>query len=563
MRTISHDDGSDRFRPGRTLFDHADDLALEVPTSCKRKGECHECIVEVGQGMAALSPRSEAEAFLRGDYRLACQAVVERADEIAFTPLRRRPKILTSTPRLTDSALRPMVTQRNGDVLYDGVIVDQYRGRILGLAIDLGTTTVVMELVDLETGASLRTSGFENPQRFGGSDVMHRISYDGENGEGELQKAVVAAINAEIRDLAKCLGIARRDIYEITVAGNATMRDIFFGLDVQGIGQKPYKSTIELDYLAGGRSGTALLLEARELGLRANRKARVYGLPLIASHVGGDAAADLVAVGMLEDDGETRMLVDIGTNTEVVLRHRGRTLAASCPAGPAFEGGLVTYGMAAYEGAIESMSLADDGRGWHYRTIGDRPPEGLCGSALVDALAELRRHGQMTEKGVFTDDRKRFETSLVPEHAITLSKRDIGNLGQAKAANYCGQLILMRMLGIGPRDISRLDLAGGFANYVDVSNAVAIGLLAPVPESRIVKAGNAAIRGAREILLCRETRLAVENRVGAIEHVELETTPDFFDLFVDGCQFRPMPETLSSDTAVSSSAGAGKSLHGS
>ncbi|MDP6709211.1 MAG: ASKHA domain-containing protein [Alphaproteobacteria bacterium] len=551
MSSITHDGESRRVRPGRTIFDYADELALEVPTSCKRNGECHECIVEISAGMAALGPRSEAESFLRGDYRLACQAVIERADaDIAFAPLRRRPKILASTPRPAGSVVKPVVRHHDGEVLYDGEVIDHYRGRLLGLAIDLGTTTVVMELVDLETGDSLSTSGFGNPQRFGGSDVMHRISYDRENGEAELQKAIVAAINAEILALVRRLRLARRDIFEIVVAGNATMRDLLFGLDVQPIGQKPYKSEIELDYLAGRRPHTALLAEARELGLRASRGAKVYGLPLVASHVGGDAAADLIAVGMLDGSVETRMLVDIGTNTEVVLSHGGRMLAASCPAGPAFEGGLITYGMPAYEGAIERLSLSADAQTWHYRTIGDGAAEGLCGSALVDALAELRRARLLTEKGVFTHDRKQFETTLVPERGITISKRDIGNLGQAKAANYCGQLILMRMLGIGPADVSRLYLAGGFANYVDVTNAVAIGLLAPVPADRVVKAGNASIRGAREVLLCRETRREVEAKVAGIEHVELETTQDFFDLFVDGCQFRPMPARLSSETAV-------------
>lgn len=537
------DRGPAAFAPGRTLFDYADELALEVPTSCKRAGRCHECVVEVTRGMAALNAPTAEEAFLRGDYRLACQAVIERGGvEIAFAPLRRRPRVLTEARPRGEPDLDPVVVRRGDEVLYDGAAVDRYRGHLLGLAIDLGTTTVVVDLVDLESSRSLRTASFENPQRFGGSDVMHRISYDGDS-SGELQRAIVAAINRAIAGMVRALWLPRRAIYEIVVAGNSTMRDILFGLDVQGIGQKPYKSTVELEYLAGARTNTALLANAGGLGLRAGRETRVYGLPLIASHVGADAAADLLAVGMTAGGDEAVMLIDIGTNTEVVAALGGRMLAASCPAGPAFEGGLVTYGMPAYAGAIESLRLDGDGRAAAYRTIGDEAPQGLCGSALVDALAELRRHGRMTEKGVFTEDRKKFEMMLVAEHGITISKQDIGNLGQAKAANYCGQMILLRRLGVAPGEIARLHLAGGFANYLDTANAIAIGLLAPVPADRIVKVGNAAIQGAREVLLSRAKRRALEEMVKGIEHVELETVPDFFDLFVDGCQFKPMPAT--------------------
>ena len=545
--TVSHDGKTQPLAIGMTLFDCADELAVEVPTSCQRNGRCHECVVEVSVGEGALCVRTEAESFLRVPYRLACQAMVERDDiDVAFAPLRRRPRILVRAH--VDAAgalgtLDPLVTRRGDEVLYDGEVVDRYRGFMLGLAVDLGTTTVVLDFVDLETGKSVHSAAFENPQAFGGSDVMHRISYDRDDKAGELQKAAASAINRAIVDGCARLGTNRQAIYEIVVAANSTMRDILFKLDVQGIGQKPYKSSIEHEFLAGERANTALSARALRLGLRANRAARVYGLPLIASHVGGDAAAALVA---LEDgfaDADTAMLVDMGTNTEVVVKHRGRTLAASCPAGPAFEGGLVRYGMPACDGAIEAVRLGEDGEA-AYETIGGAAPVGLCGSGLIDLLAELRRADVLTAKGVFVADRKQREMTVVPEHGITFSKEDASNLGQAKAANYCGQYIVMRALGVDPADVENLYLAGGFANYVNVRNAQSIGLLAPVPEERVVKAGNAAARGARAILLSATRRRALEREVQAIEHIELETTPDFFDLFVDGCQFKPMPTHL-------------------
>jgi uncharacterized 2Fe-2S/4Fe-4S cluster protein (DUF4445 family) len=350
---------------------------------------------------------------------------------------------------------------------------------------------------------------------------------------------VVAAINAEIRELRRRLKFARHEIYEVVVAGNSTMRDLLFGLDVFSIGQRPYKSVVEHEYLAGKRATTSLRVKAPEIGIRVNPEARVYGMPLVASHVGGDTAADLVALDMASRR-EVIMLVDVGTNTEVVVGNAQRMLAASCPAGPAFEGGLVKYGMPGFDGAIESLRLVD-GR-FEYRTIGGVEPRGICGSGLIDLLAELRRHQRMTPKGVFPN--RQFELPVVPEHGITLSREDASNLAQAKAANYCGQMIVLRKFGIDPREVTRLYLAGGFANYVDVRHAIEIGFLAPVPEDRIVKVGNASVQGAREVLLSRRKRDGIEQLVRRIEHVELETTPDFFEVFVEGCQFKPMPDAF-------------------
>lgn len=539
MAIISHDDLKLDLVSGKTIFDYADDLKVQVPTSCGRTGICHECVVEIKQGMEALSPRCEAEAFLRDNYRLACQARIENPEtDIRFSLLRRRPKILIETQE-KPIELCPLVTRLGENVLYDGELVDQFRGHLYGLAVDLGTTTIVVDLVNLETGQSACVNSFENPQRFGGSDVMHRISYDGGPFRGELHKAVINAMNQEIREMCRRLGFTRQEIYEVVVAGNSTMRDLFFSLDIQSIGQRPYKSAVEHEFLAGKLPTTVLREEARPLGIQVNPKARVYGLPLVASHVGADTAADLVAIDM-ESQHEVVMLVDVGTNTEVVVGHAGRMLTASCPAGPAFEGGLIKYGMPGCDGAIESIRLVNDR--FEYTTIGGAEPQGLCGSGLIDLLAELRRNGRMTPKGVFPN--RLYEIPIVPEQGITFSREDASNLAQAKAANYCGQLIVLRQFGINPGEITRLYLAGGFANYVNVRNAIEIGFLAPVPEERIVKIGNASVQGAKEVLLSRRKRQAIESLVRKVEHVELETTPDFFEVFVEGCQFKPMPEVF-------------------
>ena len=523
---------------GYTLFDYADQLGARVPTSCGRSGRCHECIIEIKDGAKALNPPTEAENFLRDEFRLACQARVENADiDIEFTPLNRTPRILTTTAA-PPVAIDPVVTRHGNAVFYADEHIDDYRGHLYGLAIDLGTTTIVLELIDLETGSSVHMSSLENPQRFGGSDVMNRISYDGQH-PNELRRTLVKALNHEIQQLCNRYDFVRQEIYEVVVAGNSTMRDILFRIDVQGIGQKPYKSQIENEFLEGLRESTSLTEKPRRIGLRANPRARIYSLPLIASHVGADVAADLVAVGM-DQQSESAMLVDVGTNTEVVIAHEGRLVAASCPAGPAFEGGGITYGMPGYRGAIESIRWQNDS--WRYSTIGDLAPAGLCGSGLIELLAELRRHDMMTPKGVFADKQRQLD--LVPEANITFSRLDASNLAQAKAANYCGQYIVLRALGLHPEQVQTLHLAGGFANYVDVDAAIEIGFLAPVPRQRIAKVGNAAAQGAREVLLSRAARAHIEDLVRKIDHIELETTPDFFELFVEGCQFKPMPSSL-------------------
>ena len=535
MSPLHHSGQSLDLVPGSSIFDYADALTVRVPTSCGRTGECHECIVEVRRGLDALSPPTEAETFLRDNYRLACQARVADAEaDIEFAVLRRQPRILTDSVR-REVDLDPHTTRNGDNVVYDGQPIDTYRDRVYGLAIDIGTTTVVMNLIDLETGAIVHTSSCENPQRFGGSDIMHRISYDGSEFQGELRQVMLSAINFEIGDMARTLGFHRRHIYEVVIVGNSTMRDIFFGIDVQPIGEKPYRSVIETEARQGLRATTALSTTAREAGLRVFPGAHVYGGPLIGSHVGADVAAGLLAVGIDEEEDDV-MLVDVGTNTEVVIGNRHRMMAASCPAGPAFEGGQITHGMPGYDGAVESVKIRDGVA--EYQTIGGLEAQGICGSGLVDLLAELRRNELMNELGAFYNGGSEFV--FAPERRMSLSRADISALAQAKSANFSGQFIALRNYGLTVNSVSKLYLAGGFANYIDVDNALAVGFIANVPAERIHKVGNAALEGATIMLTSARLRRRMEQLVSTIEHIELETTPDFFDIFVEGCMFKPM-----------------------
>ena len=246
MAPLHHGDEILELVADQSIFDYADALNVRVPTSCGRTGECHECIIEVKRGREALNAPTEAERFLLNDsYRLACQAIVKDPDaDIEFAVLRRQPRIMTRTVS-RPVPLDPLTTRVGDDVVFDGRVIDRYRGHIYGLAIDVGTTTVVLNLVDLESGDILYTGSFENPQRFGGSDTMRRISYDNGEYQGELQQVMLSAINFEIGDMTRRLRVRRRHIYEAVIVGNTTMRESFFGHDIQSIGDRPYRSDVE------------------------------------------------------------------------------------------------------------------------------------------------------------------------------------------------------------------------------------------------------------------------------------------------------------------------------
>ena len=539
MSPLHHSGQVIELTAGRTIFDYADEVRVRVPTSCGRVGDCHECIVEIRRGMEGLSPPTKAESFLSDNYRLACQAsIADPGADVEFAPLRRQPRILTQSVH-RDIEPDPLTVREGDSVLFNGRQTGRYQGSIYGLAIDVGTTTVAMNLVDLESGATIHTASFENPQKFGGSDVMNRIAYDGGPNRGELRQVMLSAINFEIGEMARSLEFHRRRIYEVVVVANSTMRDLLFGLDVQSIGERPYQSLTEMELSQGKRATTALNVRAGDMDLRVHPDANIYGGPLIGCHVGADVAADLLAVGMDETD-DVVMLVDVGTNTEVVIGNRHRMMAASCPAGPAFEGGQITFGMPSYDGAVESVELVN-GRA-NCRTIGGVEPRGICGSGLVDLLAQLRSGGQMNHLGAFLDGGNEF--FFAPEQGMSISRADISALAQAKSANYSGQYIVLRNYGAPLEEISRLYLAGAFANHINVDNAMQIGFIADFSPGKITKMGNASLEGATLMLISGKMRQVAEELVRRVEHIELEATPDFFDIFVEGCMFKPMAGTF-------------------
>ncbi|HDS74801.1 MAG TPA: DUF4445 domain-containing protein, partial [Firmicutes bacterium] len=330
MATCRFNDDLLQITVGKTLFDHADQSeGIRVPTSCNRNGTCHECIVRVLEGATALSERTAAERFLTGEYRLACQAVVERDDvPLVVETLKRKPKILSK--HSTVAALwDPLTKRRDDDIYRDDTKIDSYHGAIYGLAVDVGTTTVVAQLIDLETGEQRKSVAFANPQVFGGNNVLHRINFDTADPNRELQNILISQLDGEIHRFGSW-----QQIYETVIVANPTMRDIFFGLPVETLGQKPFRSITEHEWRDGKRETTAVESMPYEVKLTMNKRGIVYGGPLIASHVGADTAAGVLATRMFESD-RPSMLIDMGTNTEVVIGNRERLIAASCPAGPA------------------------------------------------------------------------------------------------------------------------------------------------------------------------------------------------------------------------------------
>ncbi|NLE61282.1 MAG: DUF4445 domain-containing protein [Planctomycetes bacterium] len=513
----------------------AGEAAHSVASSCPGAGRCKECIVQVLAGSDALSDWTQAESFLRHHsdsevavHRLACQARITRADAVVRVEAFKRKLDIAMNGRAAADTFDPWITRDGARLLCDGKEFGNHAGSIHGLAVDVGTTTCVLHLVDLSTGDTLDMRAFENPQRFGGSDVIHRISYDGHN-PGQLHRTIIAYLNREIRSLP----VDPNGIVALVVAGNPTMRDLFFGIDVRSIGQSPFMSATQADILAGRRRSTAVWTGGQELGIDIHPQGRVYGMPLISNHVGADTAAVLATLPLND---RPFMMIDIGTNTEVVAGCESRLLAASCAAGPAFEGGRLGCGIAACEGAITRMRRRPDG--WDLSLIGNGPARGICGSGLVDILAELRRTEEIDVLGRFDDGETRVTVADSPPLHFTRS--DASELAQTKAAIGLGQAVLLRHLGIGPGDLRAYYLAGAFANHIDLESGRRIGLLLPVPDGHVVRIGNASVEGAKGVLRSRSCRDRIEGLVRQIEHLELEKEPDFFDLFAEMTQLQPI-----------------------
>ena len=535
---------------GASLFDIAESIGIRVPTSCLKNGKCKECIVEVTEGMAALSSHTIQEAHLHGAFRLSCQTCVTAPSGVVKCHTMRRGHMRIERHAfglpVSDKPMQldPAVTRDGDRILIDGVEVERSTGPIHGLAMDLGTTTIVLRLFDLETGELIADASFENPQRFGGSDVMSRIHYDTGNRGRLLMRTLAGYLTHAI----EAFPVDPLTIYEMVVVGNATMRDIFFKQSVYTIGQNPYQSITEIEMAEGRRTTTSLESTGRRSLLPIHPRGRVYGAPVISGHVGADAAACMLAVDLANED-RLIAVMDIGTNTELIVGNRKKVLAASCPAGPAFEGGAITCGMPGLDGAIENVTINDDGS-FTLGVIGNVEPAGICGSGLMDLLSELLRTDRMNTLGRFEDGTD--HVTLDAAHGIVFRESDVNELAQAKGANVAGLQVVFSDYGLAFDDIDVFYLAGGFGRHLTLEASRRIGLIPDIPDEKFVQVGNAAIEGACMALLSTTRRRELEALVREVVHCRLETHPDFFDFFVEGCQFKPIEAVTPSDVEGSS-----------
>ena len=518
-------------------------MGIYVPTSCIKQGRCKECMVEVLQGMELLSPKVPEEAHLRENFRLSCRThIVGSAGEVRCHTMRRGEMKIErhafNLPVLDQPmSLDPCVTRDGERILLDGIEIDRSNGPICGLALDLGTTTIVLRLLNLETGEVVADASFENPQRFGGSDIMSRIQYDTDHKNKILQRTLAGYLTHAI----DAFPVNPKSIYEMVVVGNSTMRDLFFRMNVYSIGQYPYQSITELELKEGKRSTTSVTGNPRKIDLPIHPKARIYGVPVISGHVGADAAACMLAVDIANEE-RLVAIMDIGTNTELIVGNKHKIFAASCPAGPAFEGGKITCGMPGLPGAIEKVKIAEDGS-VETEVIGNVPPEGICGSGLIDALGELLRRGRINHLGRFQDGENKIVLATNDGREIFVNESDINELAQAKGANVAGLHVVFNRYDIRFDELDVFYLAGGFGRHLDVASSKRIGLIPNIDDSKIVQVGNASIEGACIALLSRKKRIELEGLVKGVTHCRLEADANFFDYFVEGCQFNPV-ETL-------------------
>ena len=461
--------------------------------------------------------------------------------------------------RIVAEAIRAEEWKVSVAVWNDREIIDVrpgYHDEAFGAAIDLGSTSIALYLCDLTSGEILATESMMNPQTAYGDDIMSRMSYalDNDDGLATLHSVVLAGINQLLRRACKTAGLKPEDILELVVVGNTTMHHLLLNMPTANLALAPYVPTVH----------RALDIKSRDLGLEVNESANVHLLPIEASFVGADNMAVLIAEEPYKQDQEM-LIIDVGTNAELVLGDRRRLLCTSTPTGPAFEGAHVEYGMRAAPGAIERISIDPDSLEPSYQVIAGAADEdgglvkGICGSAIIDAIAEMFRVGILDARGRFdpTAQSPRLregelgkeyvvaweaETSIGRDIPITL--QDVRQIQLAKAALYTAAQILLREAGLDKPD--KIVLAGAFGSHIDPTNALILGMIPDCPVDRVYAVGNAAGDGARIALLNRDKRVEAGEVARAIRRIELPVDPDFQNQYMMALNFPHMSDAFPS-----------------
>jgi uncharacterized 2Fe-2S/4Fe-4S cluster protein (DUF4445 family) len=594
-------DKSTRVPPGTTLFSAAHWIGLPIDSTCGGRGTCGKCKVQVLHGgleVTAADRKQLRPGDLEAGWRLSCQSKVYEDTTVTVPELLRVPKAATmgvnrlvlldpnvrkvfvelTEPDLEDQRsdierLRDALTAEGFDMKADlrvlrtlpgllrgaefkvtavlggdqliAVEAGDTRDESYGVAFDLGTTTVVGTLMNLRTGMAEAVRSTLNGQAPFGADVISRISHgmQGDEAKAELREAIQRTMNAVLQELYEAASVARERVYEMVVVGNATMLHLLLGIDATPISMMPFTPAFR----------EPLYLPARDVGLEIHPGGYVQTLPVIGAYVGADIVAGVVATGLARED-KLRVFVDVGTNGEIVLGSVKRVLCTAAPAGPAFEGSQIRCGMRATDGAIEGVTLSDR---IELQVIGgDIAPKGICGSGLVDTVAQLRLVGLLDASGKM---RSREE---VPEHPLSdrlitiegvrafllaenvyLSQRDVRELQFGKGSIATGIKVLMDVMGVTVADLDEVLLGGSFGSYLNPESAKIIGLVPPVDVDRILSVGNTAGEGAKMSLLSFRERQVAFELPDKIEYVELSGRSDFNDSFVSVLAF-PELETL-------------------
>jgi uncharacterized 2Fe-2S/4Fe-4S cluster protein (DUF4445 family) len=591
-----------RVPAGTPVFDAASWNGIAIDSTCGGHGTCKKCKVRVVEGelpVSTVDPRAFTPDELAGGWRLACRAPARGELVIEVPPLQTRPKaalvgvgrhvilrpsvqkrhIVLEEPSLEDQrsdlqrvldalddleprvelpvlrTLGKVLRENNFDVtavVCDDLLIDLEPGdttaRRFAMAFDLGTTTVVANLLDLETGQPMAVQSMLNRQQPFGADVISRVSATmlDEGALDALQARAQETLAQLTQEVCAEAGVDPGEVYEITLCGNVTMTQLALGMDPEPLSMAPFIVTTH----------AFPQLLAADVGVPVHARAPAFVFPSLGAYVGGDIVAGMLATGLTRDK-RIRLFIDVGTNSEIALGNQDGVVATAAPAGPAFEAAQIRCGMRAAEGAIEGVSMnAED---LALEVIGDTEPVGLCGSGLVDAVAELVGAGLLDHSGRYVDDERAMEISPAlaprltkigeervfvlhwrgedPAESIYLTQRDIRELQFAKASIATGWKILFGELEMDPEDVSQVLLAGSFGQYLSPAAAVKIGLVPRIALPRIVSAGNVAGEGSKIAALSLRERAEAVSIVNEVRYVELSGRADFNDAFIDQLAF--------------------------
>ena len=587
-----------------TIFYAIKEAGLNIRSECGGKGICGKCRVIIKDSEAVnrvtdTEKRHLSRSEINLGYRLACQTMIlkdivvmipeeSRIDvrKIVATGLERRVKVDPSIKKLHLKLSRPTLEDNRPDferlaeaiskktkkalleidyqvlkelpsilraanwdvtVTLDGAkIIAVEPGdssmNLFGFAVDIGTSKIVGHLVNLTNGKTIAIESMENPQIIHGEDIMTRITFAMASNKNLslLKKLVVDGINRILSKACKSAGIDSNNVYKLVVVGNTAMHHFFLEIQPKYLALSPYTPAIK-------RSVTVL---NRKIGINANKGSTTTVLPIIAGFVGADAVADVLATEIHKSE-EISLLIDIGTNTEIFLGNKNDIICCSCASGPAFEGGHIKHGMKAVTGAIEKIRISPNFE-VKYETIGKVKPKGLCGSAVLDAVAEMLKNRIIDKHGVFKQNiktkrlrkekkEKRFIIAWGKETAtgkeIVITQRDINEIQLAKAAIYTGCSILMKRKGIKTAEIDKVYIAGAFGSYLNLENAKIIGLIPNIPAEKIRLVGNTAVVGAKMALLSKKKMKEAEEISKRIRYLELANDPDFEQEFARALLF--------------------------